>query len=71
MEEVLTVKDLHVSFSTYGGEVQAVRGVSFQVKQGETLQSWGNQAAEKRDISNHHEAHSQSTGEDTEWIHFV
>ncbi|USK90221.1 ABC transporter ATP-binding protein [Rossellomorea marisflavi] len=37
MEEVLTVKDLHVSFSTYGGEVQAVRGVSFQVKQGETL----------------------------------
>ena len=37
MEEVLSVNDLHVSFTTYGGEVQAVRGVSFRVKQGETL----------------------------------
>ncbi|WHY88291.1 ABC transporter ATP-binding protein [Neobacillus novalis] len=37
MEKVLQVKDLHVSFSTYGGEVKAVRGVSFDLHKGETL----------------------------------
>lgn len=37
MEKVLQVKDLQVSFSTYGGEVNAVRGVSFDLHQGETL----------------------------------
>jgi dipeptide transport system ATP-binding protein len=37
MEKILQVKDLHVSFSTYGGEVQAVRGVSFDLHMGETL----------------------------------
>ncbi|WP_201715800.1 ABC transporter ATP-binding protein [Rossellomorea arthrocnemi] len=37
MSEVLSVKDLHVSFTTYGGEVKAVRGVSFDLHKGETL----------------------------------
>ncbi|MDR6226286.1 ABC transporter ATP-binding protein [Desmospora profundinema] len=34
---LLQVKDLHVSFSTYNGEVKAVRGVSFDVRKGETV----------------------------------
>ncbi|BCU80900.1 oligopeptide transport ATP-binding protein OppD [Polycladomyces abyssicola] len=37
MEKVLEVRDLHVSFDTYNGEVKAVRGVSFDLKKGETL----------------------------------
>jgi len=37
MEKLLEVKDLEVSFSTYAGEVQAVRGVSFHQYRGETL----------------------------------
>lgn len=34
---MLSVRDLHVSFKTYGGEVQALRGVSFDLYKGETL----------------------------------
>jgi len=37
MENILEVNDLHVSFDTYGGEVKAVRGVSFELRKGETL----------------------------------
>jgi oligopeptide transport system ATP-binding protein len=37
MDTILQVKDLQVSFDTYAGEVQAVRGVSFDLKKGETL----------------------------------
>jgi oligopeptide transport system ATP-binding protein len=37
MEKVLEVKDLRISFHTYAGEVQAVRGVSFHLSKGETL----------------------------------
>ncbi|MBY0121216.1 ABC transporter ATP-binding protein [Bacillus sp. S/N-304-OC-R1] len=37
MEKVLEVKDLHVSFKTFGGEVKAVRGVTFDLYKGETL----------------------------------
>ncbi len=37
MEEVLHVENLHVSFQIAGGEVQAVRGVTFTLNKGETL----------------------------------
>ncbi|WP_223068454.1 ABC transporter ATP-binding protein [Paenibacillus caui] len=36
-EVLLDVNDLHVSFATYGGEIQAVRGVNFTLRRGETL----------------------------------
>jgi oligopeptide transport system ATP-binding protein len=36
-DTILRVEDLRISFSTYAGEVQAVRGLSFEVKRGETL----------------------------------
>ena len=37
METILKVEDLHVSFRVPGGEVQAVRGVTFSLNKGETL----------------------------------
>src|SRR5699024_5739104 len=37
MKKVLEVKDLSVSFHTYGGEVQAVRNVNFDLNEKETL----------------------------------
>lgn len=37
MGKLLEVKDLKVSFHTYAGEVKAVRGVSFELNEGETL----------------------------------
>lgn len=37
MEDLLNIQDLRVSYHTYAGEVQAVRGVNFSVKRGETL----------------------------------
>lgn len=37
MDYILDVKDLHVSFDTYAGEIKAVRGVNFYLKRGETL----------------------------------
>ncbi len=37
MSELLKVENLKVSFHTYAGEVQAVRGVSFEVNKGEVL----------------------------------
>ena len=37
MNTVLKVNDLHVSFDTYAGEVKAVRGVTFDIKEGEVL----------------------------------
>lgn len=37
MEKLLQVENLNVSFNTYGGEVKAVRGVSFSVKKGEAV----------------------------------
>ena len=35
--KVLDVNDLHVSFDTYAGEVKAVRGVTFNLHEGEVL----------------------------------
>jgi oligopeptide transport system ATP-binding protein len=37
MENILAVKDLNISFHTFAGEVQAIRGVNFDLKKGETL----------------------------------
>ncbi|OXL81988.1 peptide ABC transporter ATP-binding protein [Paenibacillus sp. SSG-1] len=37
MDNLLEVQDLQVSFFTYAGEVQAVRGVGFSLGRGETL----------------------------------
>lgn len=34
---LLHVKNLHVAFDTYAGEVKAVRGVDYELKKGETL----------------------------------
>jgi oligopeptide transport system ATP-binding protein len=36
-EAVLRVDDLRISFRTYAGEVQAVRGATFDLRRGETL----------------------------------
>lgn len=36
-ETLIDVKDLHVSFKTFDGQVQAIRGVNFSLKRGETL----------------------------------
>ncbi len=37
MKKILKVKDLSVSFETYGADVKAVRGVSFELEEKETL----------------------------------
>jgi oligopeptide transport system ATP-binding protein len=37
VSKVLEVKDLHISFHTFSGEVQAIRGVNFDLNKGETL----------------------------------
>lgn len=37
MSKLLQVKDLRVSYHTYAGEVQSVRGVSFDVEEGEAV----------------------------------
>lgn len=37
MEKILEVKDLSVSYHTYAGEVQAVRGISFDIYKGEAV----------------------------------
>ncbi|MFJ7748312.1 ABC transporter ATP-binding protein [Peribacillus sp. NPDC097295] len=37
MGNLLEVNDLHITFHTYAGKVQAVRGVDFQVKKGEAI----------------------------------
>lgn len=37
MEKILQVKDLNISFHTFNGEVQAIRGVNFDLHKGETL----------------------------------
>lgn len=36
-DKLLTVKNLHISFDTYAGEVKAVRGIDFELDKGEIL----------------------------------
>src|SRR5690625_1810615 len=52
MENILKVDDLHVTFSTYGGTVKAVRGVHFHLKKGETLAIVGESGCGKSVTSN-------------------
>ncbi|PAV31345.1 peptide ABC transporter ATP-binding protein [Virgibacillus profundi] len=52
MEKILEVKDLHVTFTTYGGTVKAVRGVNFYLNKGETLAIVGESGCGKSVTSN-------------------
>ncbi|MFP7169866.1 ABC transporter ATP-binding protein [Terribacillus sp. 7520-G] len=52
MEKILEIKDLHVHFSTYGGTVQAVRGVNLYLNKGETLAIVGESGSGKSVTSN-------------------
>ncbi|MTW88271.1 ATP-binding cassette domain-containing protein [Virgibacillus dakarensis] len=52
MEKILEVNDLHVTFSTYGGTVKAVRGVNFHLNKGETLAIVGESGCGKSVTSN-------------------
>ena len=36
MDKLVEIKDLAVSYYTYAGEVQAVRGISFDIENGKT-----------------------------------
>ncbi|WP_249869313.1 ABC transporter ATP-binding protein [Oceanobacillus saliphilus] len=52
MEKILHVENLHVTFTTYGGTVQAVRGVDFHLNKGETLAIVGESGCGKSVTSN-------------------
>jgi len=52
MENILEVNNLHVTFTTYGGTVKAVRGVNFHLQKGETLAIVGESGCGKSVTSN-------------------
>ncbi|WP_100009908.1 ABC transporter ATP-binding protein [Lentibacillus sediminis] len=52
MEKILEVENLHVTFTTYGGTVKAVRGVDFHLHRGETLAIVGESGCGKSVTSN-------------------
>ncbi|MBY7144712.1 ABC transporter ATP-binding protein [Virgibacillus sp. NKC19-3] len=52
MEKILEVNDLHVTFTTYGGTVKAVRGVDLHLNKGETLAIVGESGCGKSVIAN-------------------
>ncbi|MBK3496976.1 ABC transporter ATP-binding protein [Viridibacillus sp. YIM B01967] len=51
-EKILQVEDLQVTFQTFGGVVQAVRGVTFDLHKGETLAIVGESGCGKSVTSN-------------------
>jgi len=52
MEPILQVKDLHISFFVKGGEVQAVRGMNFEIGKGETVAIVGESGSGKSVLLN-------------------
>ena len=49
-ETILQVKNLHVDFQTYAGEIKAIRDVNFDLKKGETLAIVGESGSGKSTI---------------------
>ncbi len=47
-EKVLEVKNLHVNFHTYAGDVKAIRNVSFDLEKGQTLAIVGESGSENQ-----------------------